>query len=83
MNNRVQSLPQTSRIKILGVLIDEKLSIADHVNSVCTKVSRSAGVMRKIKTSYLENHENVNFLAFFTPMLYMPSKFGVPQILLS
>ena len=45
---RGQVLPQCSSIKFLGVVIDDKLSFSAHITSVCDKVSRNIGFMKKV-----------------------------------
>ena len=45
INIRGQNLPQTSQIEFLGVIIDDKLSSADQVSFICTKVSSLVGTI--------------------------------------
>ena len=47
-------LEQVSKIKYLGIYIDNHLSWHDHIDYVCVKVSKSINIMTKIK-SYLGN----------------------------
>ena len=43
------SLQSDCVIKYLGILIDNKLKFNNHIQSICSKVSRSIGVMSKLK----------------------------------
>ena len=36
-------------VKLLGVTIDNRLKFSDHINNICSKVSKSIGVMYKLK----------------------------------
>ena len=41
-------LTKVSTVKFLGVTLDENLTFNDHVKNVTTKISKSAGVMRRL-----------------------------------
>ena len=43
-------LDRTKTYKYLGIIFDEKLSWADHINEVCMKLSQAAGVIFKVRT---------------------------------
>ena len=43
-----QPLAFTRNIKFLGVEIDNRLLFADHISTVCSRVSRTQGVMRRL-----------------------------------
>ena len=43
------SLERTKIYKYLGIIVDEKFSWADHINSVCKKLSQAAGVIYKVR----------------------------------
>ena len=40
----------TNEIKFLGVTIDNKLSFNSHISSVCNKITKSIGILRKLST---------------------------------
>ena len=46
-NSQIQ---RTHVKKFLGIYIDDRLTFGDHVNKICTKMSRSVGVMRRLRT---------------------------------
>ena len=48
MGNHIIS--RTKNYRYLGLLVDEKLSWADHIDEVCKKLSQIAGVIYKIRT---------------------------------
>ena len=43
-------ISRTKTYKYLGIIVDEKLSWADHINDVCMNLSRAAGVFFKVRT---------------------------------
>ena len=49
MRNERVSLEQKSYIKYLGVLIDQNLSWRNHVNSVIIKISKTRGMIAKLR----------------------------------
>jgi hypothetical protein len=46
---RIYNDGETKNFKLLGVLIDEYLSFEDHIDSLCTKISKSLFCINKIK----------------------------------
>lgn len=48
----IKSVDET---KFLGIIIDNKLSFASHINYVCSRLSRSCGIIRKL-SFYLPLH---------------------------
>lgn len=46
-NSQIQ---QVSSLRFLGVIIDNKLNWASHINYVCNKVSRNIGIMYKLNS---------------------------------
>ena len=54
LNN--DDLTHKSNITYLGVIIDEKLKFKEHINFICNKISKSIGVLNKLK----------NLVPFFT-----------------
>ena len=49
VNCSAGSIKFASKIKYLGVLLDNKLKFKDHINLVETKISRSVGILGKFK----------------------------------
>ena len=47
--NRRVSLEHKSYIKYLGVLIDENLSLKNHLDCVITKISKTIGMIAKLR----------------------------------
>ena len=45
---RGQVLPHCSSIKFLGFVIDDELSFSLHITSICNKISRNIGFMKKL-----------------------------------
>ena len=45
---RDQHIRRVSVAKFLGVIIDEKLTFGSHISSVCKRIARSVGAMRRI-----------------------------------
>ena len=43
-----QPIAETSNHKFLGVFIDDKLKFDMHINKLCSEVSQSIGMMRRI-----------------------------------
>jgi hypothetical protein len=41
---------ETKSFKLLGVLFDEYLSFDDHINNLCTKISKSLFCKNRIKS---------------------------------
>ena len=44
-----EQLNMEKTVKLLGVTIDNRLKFSDHINNICSKVSKSIGVMYKLK----------------------------------
>ena len=44
-----ESIAQTERIKFLGVNLDENLSFKAHIDEICAKLSRTVGILFKLK----------------------------------
>ena len=43
------TISRTRTYKYLGLIVDEKLSWADHIHEVCSKLSQAAGVIFKVR----------------------------------
>ena len=48
-------ISRTKTYKYLGIIVDEKLSWADHINDVCMNLSQAAGVLFKARTLLSRN----------------------------
>ncbi len=46
---RIHNNGTTKNLKLLGVLFDEFLAFEDHINSICTKISKSLFCINRIK----------------------------------
>ena len=46
---RNTNIERTQCQKFLGVLLDENLNFQSHINSICLKISRATGIIRKMK----------------------------------
>lgn len=57
--------------KLLGVRIDEKLTIKDHITQVCKNISKSLFFLSRVKMCYLYTVENNFIFLTFTLILYI------------
>ena len=48
MNTEI--ITQTEKTKFLGVTLDKNLSFQAHINEICTKLSKSVGILYKLKS---------------------------------
>ena len=53
VNCSARSIKIATKVKYLGVIIDNKLKFKDHINFVKTKISRSVSILGKVK-NYLD-----------------------------
>ena len=42
------SIERTDTYKFLGLILDDRLTFADHVNKLCSKIARNIGVIRRL-----------------------------------
>ena len=64
-------IERTSVHKFLGVHVDEKLTFMDHIDKLCSAVSRNIGVLRKI--SYFVPHHilrNIYYALIYSKFIY-------------
>ena len=54
--NCLVSLERKVTVKYLGVLIDSKLSWTDHITYISTKISKSLGILARLRHFVPENH---------------------------
>lgn len=47
---RNSEVARASSAKFLGIIVDERLSFAEHVESVCSKISRAVGALRRVSS---------------------------------
>lgn len=67
MNNEVVTLNELG--KFLGVFIDRKLTFNEHVNAICSKLSKTIGIFYKIN-SYIPEKNLINlYYSFFYPFI--------------
>ena len=59
--------------KLLGVLIDEKLSCADHIKSIKMKITKGTGILKKRKKIY-----KLVDISYLVPQFYL----SLPNVLL-
>ena len=50
-----KAIEQKEHVKYLGVLLDSKLSFCHHISSIKKKISRTIGIMYKMKTFVSRN----------------------------
>ena len=43
-------IARTEKIKFLGITLDENLNFENHINEICNKLSRSVGILYKLKS---------------------------------
>ena len=72
-NNSIDSV---SSQKHLGMILDIKLNFQEDIKNILTKVNKTIGLLRKLQTSYPENHyfqhlNHLSDLTLITVMLYM------------
>ena len=64
-NNSV--IERVDKFKYLGVILDPLLSWCDHVDYISTVVSKSIGVIRRVKIlSTIKNSHNVSYCTGFS-----------------
>ena len=56
-------------IKYLGVLLDRKLTFAQHINSVCSKVSMNIGILYKLSLNVPKHLLKNLYFSFISPYL--------------
>ena len=49
-----RKMEPTNHVKYLGLYLDENLSWSVHINQLCKKLSRSNGILSKVRQFYLE-----------------------------
>ena len=80
-------IAQTENTKVLGGTLDENLSFQGHINEICTKLSRSVGILYKLKSFFPETilknlyyslvhpYINYNIESWFGASEYMLERF--------
>ena len=78
MNNvKISSIDKT---KFLGVIIDDKLTWIHHIDYICKKVSKSIGILYKLKT-YLNVHSLINMYTVLCILIFnIAMRFGEMHI---
>ena len=69
-NSRID---RTNVQKFLGVYIDDRLTFGDHINKICSKISRSIGVIRRLKSIVPRNILKQLFYSF----IYSKFTYGI------
>ena len=64
-----QQLKRKNSIKFLGVIVDDKLCWREHINYICKKISKSIGIIRKIKDSLNEQSKIMLYYTMIYPYL--------------
>ena len=74
------SLNRKDNIKFLGVTVDSKLTFKNHINEICSKVSKTLGIMRKL--NYLPSHVllRIYFAMIFPYLIYCIEAWGSIKI---
>ena len=64
-------LEKCTKYKYLGIVIDEKLSWKDHIEYVCTKVSKACGIFAKLRhCASVELLRDIYYALFYSYMRY-------------
>ena len=81
VNCSARSIKIATKVKYLGIIINNKLKFKDQINFVETKIFRSVGILGKLKnyldiTSLLKLyyaliHSHINYLGRLTIMTYL------------
>ena len=66
-------IDRTNVQKFLGVYIDDRLTFGDHINKICSKMSRSIGVIRRLKSIVPRNVLKQLFYSF----IYSKFTYGI------
>ena len=64
-----KSIKSVKDYKLLGVLVDDKLSFRFHVNKILSNVSKSAGLLYKIRNCLPPETHLSNYYYFIYPLL--------------
>ena len=73
LNIRNSCIDRTNVQKFLGVYIDDRLTFGDHINKICSKMSRSIGVIRRLKSIVPRNILKQLFYSF----IYSKFTYGI------
>ena len=68
LNNR--QIIRQSKILFLGVIIDEKLRFNSHVQKVCSKVSKSIGILNRVKCDLPLSTLKTLYYSFIYPFIH-------------
>ena len=62
-------LEQVSSHKVLGIVMDHKLSFHEHVDKLCGKLSKRIGLLRKIRTYLPLEERKLYYNAWIKPVM--------------
>ena len=62
-------IPRESHTKFLGVIVDDKLSWKEHAKYVCKKISKSVGIINKIKNNINPSAKIILYYSLVYPYL--------------
>ena len=76
-----QIILRSNCMKFLGIFIDENLNFTQHVNHICSKISKSIGILHKIRNVFPSNILRTLYFTFINPyFLYaIEAWFGCPD----
>ena len=66
---RGQAIANVSKAKFLGVIVDEKLNWKDHVSFVASKLSKSCGILYKVRNCLTTSAKNMLYYSLIHPFL--------------
>ena len=76
---RISNTSEEKSVRVLGVLLDEKLKLRSHVNSICSKISRSIYCLSQVKNLldisclkliyFAHIHSHLNYCSYIFSLL--------------
>ena len=59
-----EDVPMINEAKYLGIQIDKKLSLKEHINTIASKISQGIGLLRYAKAALTQSHVHEHFISF-------------------
>ena len=73
---RDEQLESVDKIKFLGVIVDSKLRITDHIKGVCSKVARVCGIFNRLLFIPPNVRRTMNFSLAYPYLIYAIEVWG-------